>query len=80
MLLLMVGASWRWKWLGGVVFSALAVLYAALAWRHGDWLLVISVPLLMVDLLCIVTWTGDSLIRLSADGTGCRRRSWHDGA
>lgn len=55
-LLLMVIASWRWQWVGGAVFSALGALYAARAWRHADWLLVISLPLLIVGLLFLWSW------------------------
>lgn len=37
-LLALVGASWRWEWIGGVAFIGLAVLYAmTMAKGHLDW-------------------------------------------
>ncbi len=56
LLLLVVAASWRWEWVGGAVFILLAVLYGVPAWRRGDWLLVISGPLLVVGLLFLWSW------------------------
>jgi hypothetical protein len=55
-LLLIVIASWRGQWVGGVGFSMLGALYATRAWRHADWLLVISAPLLLVGLLFLWSW------------------------
>lgn len=51
MLLLVVGVSWRWEWVGGLVFTALAAAYAVFARSHVDWILAISGPLLLVGLL-----------------------------
>jgi len=56
LLLLVVAASWRWEWVGGAVFIILAVLYGVPAWSRGDWLLVISGPLLLVGLLFLWSW------------------------
>ena len=56
LLLLVVAASWRWEWVGGAVFIILAVLYGVPAWSRGDWLLVISGPLLVVGLLFLWSW------------------------
>lgn len=56
-LLAVVGASWRWQWIGGIVFIGLAVLYAAtMARGHFDWVLVISVPLMVVGSLFLWSW------------------------
>jgi len=56
LLLLVVAASWRWEWVGGAVFIILAVLYGVPVWSRGDWLLVISGPLLLVGLLFLWSW------------------------
>ena len=51
-LLAIVGASFRWPWIGAVTFVGLAVLYA-LTMSKGrlDWMLTISGPLLLVGAL-----------------------------
>lgn len=56
LLLLVVAASWRWEWIGGAVFITLAVVYGIPAWSRGEWLLVISAPLLLVGLLFLWSW------------------------
>jgi hypothetical protein len=50
-LLVVVGLSWRWEWVGGVVFTGLAVAYAYMARRHLSWIPTISGPLLIVGVL-----------------------------
>ena len=56
-LLALVGASWRWEWIGGVTFMGLAVLYATTKAReHLDWMLVISGPLMVVGALFFWSW------------------------
>lgn len=56
LLLLLVALAWRWEWLGGAAFIALAVLYGVPAWARGDWLLVITGPLLVVGFLFLWSW------------------------
>jgi sterol desaturase/sphingolipid hydroxylase (fatty acid hydroxylase superfamily) len=56
LLLAVVAASWRWEWLGGVVFIGLAVVYVAIAGSRLDWILVISGPLLIVGALFLWSW------------------------
>lgn len=56
-LLVLVGVSWRWEWIGGVAFIGLAVAYAAtMARGRIDWMLVISGPLLVVGALFSWSW------------------------
>ena len=50
-----VAISWRWEWVGGVTFIALAIAYAASV-RRLDWILVISGPLLVVGTLFFWSW------------------------
>jgi hypothetical protein len=56
LLLAVVAASWRWEWLGGVVFIGLAVAYVTIARDRLDWILVISGPLLIVGTLFLWSW------------------------
>jgi CHASE2 domain-containing sensor protein len=56
LLLAVVAASWRLPWLGGVLFIACAVAYAAIAYKHLDWIAVISGPLTLVGVLFLVSW------------------------
>jgi hypothetical protein len=55
-LLLAVLLAWDRPWVGALVFSALAVAYAATVPARPDWILVISGPLLVVGLLFL--WSG----------------------
>jgi len=57
MLLVLVGASWRREWIGGLAFVALAVAYATtMARGRLDWTLVISGPLMVVGVLFLWSW------------------------
>jgi hypothetical protein len=55
-LLLVVGLSWRWPLLGGIVFTGLALAYAYLARGHLGWIPCISGPLLVVGILFVWSW------------------------
>ena len=55
-LLAVVAVSWRWEWVGGVVFTCLAAGYGYFARDHISWILGISVPLLLVGLLYLWSW------------------------
>lgn len=61
-LLALVGASWRWEWIGGVAFIGLSVVYAmTMATGHLDWMLVISGPLAVVGALFLWSWFHQAL-------------------
>lgn len=65
-LLALVGASWRWEWIGGVAFIGLAVFYAmTMAREHLDWMLVISGPLMVVGALFVWSWRHHGELRAS---------------
>ena len=49
--------SWRREWLGGVMFTGFALVYAYSARDHIDWIATIAVPLLVVGALYFVSWT-----------------------
>ena len=50
-LLAVVIVSWRWEWVGGLVFTGLAVIYAYATRDHLSWILIIAGPLLIVGVL-----------------------------
>jgi len=56
LLLVVVAISWRRDWIGGVVFTVLALCYAATTLYRLDWILSISGPLLIVGLLYFWSW------------------------
>ena len=66
LLLALVAVSFRWEWIGAVVFIGLAVLYAAtMAKGHLDWMLLISGPLLVVGALFLWSWLHHSELHAS---------------
>jgi hypothetical protein len=48
--------SWRWPWVGGAVFTGLALAYAYGARRHLGWIPIVSGPLLVVGILFLWSW------------------------
>lgn len=62
-LLAIVAVAWRWEWVGGVAFVALAAVYAASVRGRLDWIAVISGPLLAVGLLFLWSWLRRSDLR-----------------
>lgn len=55
-LLAVVGVSWRWQWVGGLVFTVLAAGYAYFARNHFSWIAGISGPLMIVGVLFFCGW------------------------
>jgi len=55
--------SWRWEWVGGVLFIAMGVVYLMQAWRHPDWVVTISGPLFLVGALFLLSWSKRAEIR-----------------
>jgi hypothetical protein len=56
-LLGVVALSWRWEWVGGLVFTGLAVTYAYMARLHPAWVSGVSGPLLLVGVLFLLSWS-----------------------
>jgi hypothetical protein len=56
-LLGVVALSWRREWVGGTVFTALALAYAYVARHHLSWIPVVSGPLLVVGILFLWSWS-----------------------
>jgi hypothetical protein len=65
-LLVIAAVSWRWEWVGAVVFTGLAVGYAYIARDHVSWIAVISGPLLVVGLLFLWSWRHHGELRTQA--------------
>lgn len=57
-ILIVLAISWRWEWIGGVLFISLAVFYLVEAWGKFHWstYLVISGPSFLVGILFIINW------------------------
>jgi Zn-dependent protease with chaperone function len=65
-LLVVVGVSWRWEWVGGVVFTGLAFAYSYFARNHPSWILAIACPLLVVGILFFWSWLQHRELRADA--------------
>ena len=66
--LIVLVVSWRWEWLGAVLFVALGLLYAYFAFGRGhpEWTLVISLPLFFVGGLFLLNWIYRKQIRATS--------------
>jgi len=56
LLLVVVAISWRWEWVGGGVFTVLGIVYAYIGREHVPWVLLVSVPLIVVGALYGWNW------------------------
>jgi hypothetical protein len=65
-LLAIIAVSWRWEWVGGIVFTGLAFAYAFFARDHLSWLVAIAAPLLIVGLLFLWSWRHHRELRSTA--------------
>ena len=56
--------AWRWEWVGGVFYPALAAVYAVWSLpRHPAWFLAIGAPLLVMAGLFVMGWFKRSELR-----------------
>jgi hypothetical protein len=65
-ILIVLAVSWRWEWVGAIIFSALGVLYIVMFWGRFKWWYVylpISVPLFLVGFLFLINWLYRKQIR-----------------
>ena len=58
-LLLILAVSWRWEWLGAILFPALGVAYLFAFWGRFHWsaYVIISGSLLLVGALFLLNWS-----------------------
>ena len=63
--LIVLAVSWRWEWVGAVLFVALGLVYIyfAVGRGHPEWALGISGPLFLVGGLFLVNWLKRKQIR-----------------
>ena len=48
--------SWRWEWVGGILYIAAGTFYLIEARHHPDWVVVISGALFLVGALFLLNW------------------------
>jgi hypothetical protein len=67
-ILIVLAVSWKWEWVGGILFSALGVLYLVMYWGKFHWsaYVFISGPLFLVGLLFLVNWVCRGSLRANA--------------
>jgi hypothetical protein len=58
--------SWRWEWVGGILYIAAGVFYLIGARHHPNWIVVISGPLFLVGALFLFNWLKRAEIRAKA--------------
>jgi len=54
--LVVLAVSWRWEWVGGVLFIAAGILYLTRMWHHPAAVAGISGPLFLVGALFLLHW------------------------
>jgi hypothetical protein len=57
-LLAVLAISWRWEWVGGILFIALGMAYLVMSWNKVHWLayVAISGPLFLIGVLFLIGW------------------------
>jgi hypothetical protein len=60
-----LAVSWRWEWVGAVLFTSLGLWYIIMAWGrfHISAYLVISGPLFLLGALFLLDWLYQSRLR-----------------
>ena len=69
-ILIVLAISWRWEWVGGILFIALGVLYMVMFRGRAHWsaYLVISGPLFLVGVLFLINWLYRAELRTQRSG------------
>ncbi len=67
LILIVLVVSWRWEWIGGILFIALGVYYIVSAWEKFQIVayLLISGPLFLIGILFLINWFKHSELRVS---------------
>ena len=68
-LLLILALSWRWEWVGGVIFPALGAFYLIFFWGRFHWsaYAIISGSLFLLGTLFLLNWSSRVKLRASLD-------------
>jgi len=58
--------SWRWEWVGGILFIALGVAYLVMSWNKFHWsaYVAISGPLFLIGVLFLISWRHSKTLRV----------------
>ena len=66
--LIVLALSWRWEWVGGILFTALGALYLIQFWGRFHWqvYLCIAGPLFFIGALFLLNWLCRGKLRVSA--------------
>jgi len=58
LLLIILAVSWRWEWVGALLFPALAAFYIIAFWGRFPWqtYLIMAGPLVLVGVLFLLGW------------------------
>ena len=66
-ILVILAISWRWEWVGGILFTALGALYLIMFWGRFHWsvYLCIAGPLFLVGVLFFLNWLSRKKLRTS---------------
>ena len=58
LILIVLAVSWRWEWVGALLFTGLALLYLLTSWGRLHWsaYVVISGPLFLLGVLFLLNW------------------------
>jgi hypothetical protein len=67
-ILIVLAISWRWEWVGGILFPALGVLYLVWSWGRFPWsvYVVMSGSLVLVGVLFLLNWVYRRELRASS--------------
>jgi hypothetical protein len=68
-ILIVLAISWRWEWVGGIVFNVLGVLYLVMfCGRSFHWSVYLSMsgPLFVIGVLFWLNWLSRGKLRASA--------------
>jgi hypothetical protein len=65
--LVVLAISWRWEWVGGILFIALGTAYLVTSWNKFHWsaYVVISGPLFLIGVLFLISWRHSKTQRVS---------------
>jgi hypothetical protein len=55
--------SWRWEWVGALLFGAAGLFYALTTLKHPDWILWIAGPLFVIAILYLLSWLNRGELR-----------------
>jgi hypothetical protein len=63
LVVLVLALSWRWEWIGGILYIAAGILYLTRMWHHPAAVAGISGPLFLVGALFLLNWLKRAEIR-----------------